>query len=90
MVTLLHAQSCSSSPRSASDTTVLCLMDYSVITVFNMVPIKCFSDVNKGKLTLFCFPKEASTRQKLTVFLFLVDLFNVDLFTSSTRAHELD
>ncbi len=43
-----------------------------------------------GQLTLFNIPKETSTRQKLKLFLFLVDLFCVDLFTSSAWAHELD
>ncbi len=41
--------------------------------------------VNEGQLNLLNFPKEASNRQKLIVFQFLVDLF-----TSSTLAHELD
>ncbi len=43
-----------------------------------------FFQVNEGQLTLLNFLKEASTRQKLIAFLFLVDLFRLDLFTSST------
>ncbi len=56
----------------------------TVSTLFEMAPIKCFFQVNEGQLTLLNFPKEASTRQKLRAFLFLVDLFRVDLLTSST------
>ncbi len=40
--------------------------------------------VNENKLTLLNFSQEANTRQKLVAFLFLVDLFCVDLCTSST------
>ncbi len=56
----------------------------TVSTLFKMAPLGCFFQVNEGKLTLLNFPKEGSTRQKLIVFLFLVDLFCVDLFPSST------
>ncbi len=56
----------------------------TVSTLFYMAPIKRFVRVNEGQLTLLNFAKEASTRQKLIVFLFLVDLFDVDSFTSST------
>ncbi len=45
----------------------------------NKVP---FWGVNEEQLTLFRFPEEASTRQKLIVLLFLVDLFCMELFTS--------
>ncbi len=37
--------------------------------------------MNEGQLTLLNFPKEASIREKLVAFLFLVDLF---AFTMST------
>ncbi len=73
----------------------LCFMDYCFCTSFEMAPIKCFFLlfvflVNEEHLTLLNFPKEESTRQKLISFLFLVDLFHVDLFTSSKCAHEPD
>ncbi len=63
----------------------LCFKDYCQHLV-QVAPIKCccFFWVNEGQLTFLNFPKEASTRQTLTVFLFLVDLFHVDLFTSQT------
>ncbi len=47
----------------------------NVRTLFEIVSIKCFLRMNEGQLTLLNFPKEASTRQKLIAFLFLVDLF---------------
>ncbi len=56
----------------------------TVSTLFNMAPIKCFFQVNEGQLTLLNFPKEAMKRQKFRVFLFLEDLFHLDLFTIST------
>ncbi len=47
----------------------------------------CFwGGLNEGQLTLLNFPKEASTRQKLTALQLLVNLFHVDLFSSSTWA----
>ncbi len=64
--------------------TALCFRDYIVRTLFEMPPIKCLLEVNEGKLTLLNLPKEASTRQKLMPFLFLVDLSGVDFFMSST------
>ncbi len=57
----------------------------TVSTSFKMAPIKCFYfGVNERQLTTLNFPKEVRTRQKLVAFLFLVDLFHVELFTSST------
>ncbi len=57
---------------------------------------KMFFWVDEAQLTLFsfpfvlfCFPKKASTRQKLIAFLFLVDLFRVD-FLLPQHEHELD
>ncbi len=56
----------------------LCFMDYCQNFVWD--------GSSKGQLTLLNFTKEASTRQRLIAFLFLVDVFHVDLFTSSTWA----
>ncbi len=56
----------------------------TVSTLFKMAPIKCFFWVNEGHLTLLNFRIEANTRQKLIAFMFLVDLFHMDLFTFST------
>ncbi len=64
------------------------LLSASWITVSNLferVPkgffVVCFFNfrVNEEKLIFLNFPKEASTRQKLRLFLFLLDLFLVNL-----------
>ncbi len=59
----------------------LCFTDYCQHFVPDDSNKGFFGGVNKRQLTLLSFPTEASTRQKLTAFLFLVDLFRVNLFT---------
>ncbi len=68
--------------------TLLSTSQITVSTLFEMAPIVSLFQVYERQLTLLNFPKEASTREKL-MFLFLVDLHRVDLFTSSP-VHELD
>ncbi len=63
-----------------------CMFDLPICQLHAHSAVSAHSpfQVNGGWLTLLNFPKEASTRQKLIAFLFLVDFFCVDLFTSST------
>ncbi len=78
------------SAKAAAAALLMCSSCYASRTqaislLIDLHPVQRWTDTNihlesrKGQLTLFNFPKKASTRQKLIVFLFLEDLF-----TSST------
>ncbi len=91
-----HVSSCTQpvaapSPALLRQSSALCFTDYcqhlvrdDSNKVFLLLLLLIFFQVNERQLTLLNFPKVASIRQKLIVLLFLVDLFRVDLFTSST------
>ncbi len=53
--------------------TLLSASQITVSILFEMAPIKCLFQLNEGHLTWLHFPKEASSRQQLRAFLFLVD-----------------
>ncbi len=76
-------------PHLLRHSSALCFTDYCQHLIRDdsnkvLLLLLIFFQVNERQLTLLNFPKVASIRQKLIVLLFLVDLFRVDLFTSST------
>ncbi len=88
---LMHTALCLPPPPLCSDAAALCSLFHRLhFKDFVRDLMKCcvlflfFIAVNEGQLILLNFSKEASTTQKLIMFLFLVDLFCVDLFASST------
>ncbi len=83
-VSSVHTALCLSPSPLCSDNATLCSLLHGLQQLVRDDSNEGFLKVNEEKVTSFSFPKEASTRQKLIVFLFLVDLFRVDLFTSST------
>ncbi len=83
----MHTALCLTTALLCSDPAALCSLLQGLLSALCLgwlqQRISCLFVfwANEGQLTLFNFPKEASTRQKLRAFLFLVDLFTLSMST---------